>query len=131
MIEYAGFVTTGFQFGTEPETSPVHLVEVPRGVRTKEALFAAFVRALRFPDYFGHNWDAFEECVRDLDWLPSGDVWVRHADVPLANDPQQLSIYVKVLADAIEELPAEGGRTVFVSFPSDARSTVEAALTSS
>lgn len=35
-------------------------------------LFAEWSAALEFPEYFGHNWDAFEECINDLpDWLPS------------------------------------------------------------
>ncbi len=39
-----------------------------RGVASKPAFLEAFAGALRFPDYFGRNWDAFEECLRDLSW---------------------------------------------------------------
>lgn len=34
--------------------------------RTTRALFAECSRTLGFPAYFGHNWDAFEECLTDL-----------------------------------------------------------------
>lgn len=37
---------------------------------TDEELFTAVAQALQFPTYFGQNWDAFDECIRDLEWLP-------------------------------------------------------------
>ncbi|MGW0039098.1 barstar family protein [Gordonia sp. NPDC003376] len=36
-------------------------------LRTRKALFTEFARIWTFPAYFGHNADAFDECMRDLD----------------------------------------------------------------
>ncbi len=33
---------------------------------------SALADALRFPDWAGHNWDAVEDCLTDLSWLPAG-----------------------------------------------------------
>src|SRR5712692_4855415 len=35
----------------------------------RAALFNEFAAALQFPDYFGDNLDAFDECITDLEWL--------------------------------------------------------------
>ena len=39
-------------------------------VRSGEALLGAVDATMKFPSYFGGNWDALDECLRDLDWLP-------------------------------------------------------------
>jgi RNAse (barnase) inhibitor barstar len=39
------------------------------GVQEKSELLARIASAMKFPDYFGMNWDALDECLRDLSWL--------------------------------------------------------------
>jgi hypothetical protein len=40
-------------------------------MRSVAALFYEVGAALQFPDYFGENWAALEECLNDLSWLPA------------------------------------------------------------
>ncbi len=37
-------------------------------VKDKAAFLSAVATSLHFPAYFSHNWDALEECLRDLSW---------------------------------------------------------------
>lgn len=37
-------------------------------VQDKAGLLAALARALDFPDWFGGNWDALQDCLGDLSW---------------------------------------------------------------
>jgi len=38
----------------------------------KAAILAVFAGALTLPDWFGHNWDALADSLRDLGWWPAG-----------------------------------------------------------
>ncbi|WP_328297617.1 barstar family protein [Streptomyces sp. NBC_00435] len=40
------------------------------GVRSKAELMRRCRGALRLPEYFGENWDALADALRDLSWLP-------------------------------------------------------------
>lgn len=37
-------------------------------ISTKEQLLGSIAEAMSFPDYFGGNWDALDECLRDMQW---------------------------------------------------------------
>ena len=41
-------------------------------VADKESFLRSVARALQFPDYFGANWDAFNDCLTDLSWMRAG-----------------------------------------------------------
>jgi hypothetical protein len=45
------------------------------GVADDKELLDAVGEALSFPAYFGRNWDALDEMLRDLEWLPA-EGWV-------------------------------------------------------
>ncbi len=42
-----------------------------RKATTEPAFFDECAAAWQFPYYFGENWDALDECLTDLEWLPA------------------------------------------------------------
>jgi hypothetical protein len=112
-----------FTFGEEGALCDVAMcATIPVGVRSKQPLLAALACQLNFPDYFGHNWDAFEECVRDLSWLPAGRVMLKHADLPLINDLKNARIYLTILARAVGAKKSDD--RLWVGFPIDLRDQI-------
>lgn len=107
--------------------SPALVADVPAGITTTEVLFDELAQRLQFPDYFGANWDALWECIRDLSWLPAGPVVLRHSDVPLADDVPSLRRYVSLLADASQKrwaLPGQVLRDFVIVFPPETEEKV-------
>jgi RNAse (barnase) inhibitor barstar len=79
-------------------------VRILRGNRCtgKDALLDEFARGLDFPDYFGKNWDALEDCLTDLEWL-SAEAFViimTNADQILKNSPEEMKTFGGILASA-------------------------------
>ena len=69
---------------------------------TKTGLFSVFGRALKFPPYFGNNWDAFEECINDLKWVPSDGylVMIVNAEHLLLNSEHDYKTFVDIMQKA-------------------------------
>jgi RNAse (barnase) inhibitor barstar len=97
---------------------------IPAAIAHKEALLVILAQQLNFPDYFGGNWDAFEECVRDLCWLPAGPVVLKHVDLPLINDLKNARIYLCVLAGAINKMAKSEDHPLTVIFPIELRDQI-------
>ena len=84
-------------------------VSLPGG---KDALLAEIAVALDFPDWFGANWDALEDCLTDLSWRPQGPHVFLFSDAASGDD---MGILRDVLASAAE-FWRERGRCFFAVF---------------
>jgi RNAse (barnase) inhibitor barstar len=83
----------------------MHVVTVRlAGVRDKNAFLNALAKALHFPAYFGHNWDAFYDCLLDLVHGDSeGTLLVlREASGFARAEPEEFAAAVDTLADAAD-----------------------------
>lgn len=84
-------------FGAEKQYQDALIVKVPSGLGSKVELLDFLGKKLSFPNYFGGNWDAFEECLADLSWLGKSAVVISHADLPLADGSEDQKTYLAIL----------------------------------
>ena len=87
-------------------------------IRDKETFLEEFARELKFPDYFGNNWDAFEECMKDLAWLQAEGVLLIYRDSGSFRNscPDEWTIASGILLDAVEywEVPGFFLKVLFI-----------------
>ncbi|RJL29966.1 barstar family protein [Bailinhaonella thermotolerans] len=97
-----GFPWAELLVAAEPPPPPHRpgwrVVRGPR-CRTTGALFEEWAAALGFPGYFGRNWDAFDDCLGDLD--PELTILVTGAQELLADEPpRELGVLLTLLGEA-------------------------------
>jgi hypothetical protein len=81
---------------------------------SKGEVLAAFARALEFPDWFGRNWDALEDCLGDLSWRKAdGHVLLIAGFEAVPRD--ELGVLRDVLASSAEFWSGRG-RSFFAAF---------------
>ena len=78
--------------------------------RNKEELLAAVGKALRFPEWFGHNWDALADCLLDMGWLPAEGyvVILDHCDGIHGRAESDFVTLMQVFQDTAEEWRENG-----------------------
>ncbi len=83
----------------------------------KEQLLAQFASALAFPDWFGRNWDALEDCLSDLAWRAGeGHLLLieKFGDLR-AHRPDDFGVLLDILSSSAQYW-RERGKPFFVAF---------------
>jgi len=81
-----------------------------KNIERKEQLLNHVATVLQFPNHFGSNWDALEECLTDLEWV-DGDgylIYFDHIDGLLSAHPDQFATFVEIVRDAVESWKEDG-----------------------
>ena len=60
--------------------------------------------AMHFPDYFGNNWNAFDECISDLEWIPAQGYIIFYSNFMkfAKKDPNQFKIALSIFQVAVD-----------------------------
>jgi RHS repeat-associated protein len=91
----------------ERRQRPGDLVVQLRGHRmgTAQAVFDEVGAALQFPYYFGDNWNAFEECLNDMSWMPAKayTLVILDSDRVVDVETDELPTLLRILARVCDE----------------------------
>jgi len=85
-----------------------------KNIERKEQLLNHAATALHFPDHFGGNWDALEECLTDLEWVDAEGylLYYDHIDGLLSAHPDQFETLVEILRDAVASWKEDGSAMI-------------------
>ncbi len=88
-----------------------------RMLRDKVSLLSAIGQALHFPEYYGANWDALEECLSDLSWHEGP---VQLLIIHVESIPAEL---VETLEDLFAEVAAQWSGKEFALYLAESGTT--------
>ncbi len=80
-------------------------------IKNKPELLTALAAGLRFPEYFGHNWDALLDCLRSLPEFISARgyaVIIERSALLLKDSPADLEAFKDTVGTAAEFLEQHG-----------------------
>ena len=115
-FNYINRVADALGVGREKDPDRL-IVRIPASVSSKADLLAILAAELSFPDYFGENWDALEEMLRDLSWLEPKRIVLAHASIPSQIGEDNLRIYRDILLKSVNHWKSLGQRELIVVFP--------------
>ena len=94
-------------------STPSVVVRFLRGKKMTSVahLFDEFAAAFQFPYYFGENWDAFDECITDLSWIPANVyiLIITNSEATLSGNDEQ---WFNPLTDILQNAGKEWSRPV-------------------
>jgi hypothetical protein len=118
----------GFQFVenlASVDASDARAIRIPAGLLRKRDLLTVLARGLDFPGHFGWNWDALEECLRDLAWIEHPRrILLIHEGLPFQPDWNNRATYLSILKEAVAAWGPNQPHELIAVFPEHCRDDV-------
>jgi RNAse (barnase) inhibitor barstar len=93
-------------------------------VKGKSELLSELNKVLNFPDYFGYNWEALSDCLRDFSWIKEKGIALIHSEIPnLTNG--ELKVYIEIIYDAVQDWKVEEAHYLKIIFPQKAEHIIQ------
>jgi len=81
-------------------------------IEKKEQFLNHAAVVMKFPSHFGNNWDAFYDCLTDMEWVDEETrgylVYFDHTDAFANHHESQLETVIELFQDAVEFWQGEG-----------------------
>ena len=122
MIDVSAFSFDEGALNLDPKSD--FIAQIPAGSSDRNDLFQALSQGLQFP-YFGNNWDALRDLLRDFWWIKSHRVVISHEDLPPLNR-DVLAIYLRILSDCVRDWKPGEDHELVVAFPPSTRAAIVA-----
>ena len=120
-----------FSFVDEPDKvnreHDTWVASIPAYVVDRQGLFNVLARELRFPEYFGKNWDALSDLLRDFHWLHQRRIVIVHHDLPLSQERERKT-YLEILDESVKGWKSKEKHELIVVFPSAFFSLIQGIL---
>src|SRR5438477_6914733 len=73
-------------------------------ISDKKSFLEKIARAMKFPDYFGKNWDALNDCLTDMEWARGAGyiLLYQFPDRFVKKNPDEWKVAVDIFNTAIE-----------------------------
>ena len=78
--------------------------------RNKTDLLEKIGHDMAFPEWFGHNWDALNDCLLDMGWRPALGfvVILKNAEMVQSRAESDFACLLKIFADVADERCSDG-----------------------
>lgn len=89
---------------------------LPKETYDTKTLFDALFDILLLPGYFGYNWNALSDCLRDFHWLNQKQIILVHEELPQLSD-SDLWEYLDVLSKCVNDWGNSEDHELVIMFP--------------
>ncbi len=105
-----GINTSNFIFFTDPPWGDevVYRTLIPSSIKSTHVFFKYAASLLQIGGYFGFNWHALDEILRDFEWIKEYDIDIIHDGLPTLDDEGDLQLYLGMLSDAVDFWKGQG-----------------------
>lgn len=87
-------------------SNDVLVVEIEcENCKDKQSLMTEMANKLNFPSYFSYNWDSFDECLNDLEWIEFSNLIIvlKDTEYLLVNEIDNLGCFYDIISDSLIE----------------------------